>query len=373
MLILLCFAPGCKKTKQVSNPIPPQKEEEAVPSVVKIVTFGDNLMHIPVINSGKQSDGTYNYSHLFENFQPMIKECDIAVMGQETIFGGQHLGYSGYPLFNSPTDVGKSLADEGFDVVLHASNHVLDKWDSGIENTLGFWENYPDITVLGINASPEEKETVDIVEKNGIKIAMMNYTYGTNSLVLPKGKEYMVNYIDREKIEKDLTYAEENADFSIVFIHWGVENSTSASGEQKTLALDMCSWGADLIVGSHPHVLQGAEWIESENKNKAFVYYSLGNYVSRQIQVPNLLGGISCVTVGRNGDKVEIMQAKLLPHVTHYNMTSTEFDVYPLKDYTDELASVHGVGPKDGAVTKQRFVDILENIFKDYDKEILVY
>lgn len=348
-------------------------EQKEKTGLVTLVALGDNLMHMPVINSGRLSDGSYDYSHLYERLQPMISNTDIAVIGQETVFAGEHLGYSGYPLFNSPADVGRTLVKEGFDVVLHASNHALDKWASGIESTLDFWEDYPEVTVLGINRTEEEKNTVDIVEKNGIRIAMLNYTYGTNGLLPPKGKEYIVNYIDRQNIEKDLKYAEENADFTIAFMHWGEENSIRVSGEQKELARLMCGWGADLIVGSHPHVMQGAEWIESDNSNRAFVYYSLGNYVSRQLKAANLLGAVACVSIGFNNGNAEILKAKVLPVVTHYDNTYTSFSVYPLREYTDDIAVYHGVSSHDGAVSKKRFTDLTEEIFKDYDRSVLVY
>lgn len=342
-----------------------------IDETISILTLGDNLLHMPVVNSGKLADGTYNYSHLFEKLQPSIKNADLAVICQETVFGGEKFGYSGYPLFNSPTDMGKSLVDEGFDVVLHASNHVLDKWAEGIENTLEFWESYPQMTVLGINESEEEKQKVDFVDIKGVRLALLNYTYGTNGLVLPKGKEYLVNYIDEEKIQKDVSFAEINSDFTIAFMHWGTEYSSKPDNFQKNLARKMCEWGVDLIIGSHPHVIEPVEWIEAENGNKMLVYYSLGNFVSRQKEVRNLLGGLADVKLSFDGETVKIKEHKFVPIVTHYDVTSSKFSVYPLDMYTDEMAAQHGVAQYDGRVSLERWQDMLNQAFEGYDISVL--
>ena len=343
--------------------------EEVINEHISILTLGDNLLHMPVVNSGLKKDGSYDYSHIFAKLQPRIREADIAVIGQETPFGGKEFGYSGYPMFNSPSEMGKTLVKEGFDVVLHASNHILDKQAKGVENTLEFWNKYPDTLVLGINESPEEKETVDIIEKKGAKLAMLNYTYGTNGMVLPQGKEYLINYIDEDKISKDVKYAESNADFTIAFMHWGTEYSTKPDEEQKKLAEKMCEWGVDLIIGSHPHVIEPMEWIESENGNRMLVYYSLGNFVSRQLEAVNLLGGMADVTLRYDGKAVEIERYEFVPIVTHYDRNYTDFAVYTLESYDNDLASGHGVAAHNGAVSVERWQEMVDSIFEGYSTQ----
>lgn len=372
ILSLILLLPACGKNEgNNKEDIPVASEKPVINEIISIYALGDNLLHMPVINSGKQADGTYKYNHLFEKLQPEIKNADIAVIGQETVFGGEKFGYSGYPLFNSPSDMGKTLVEEGFDVVLHASNHVLDRWSEGIENTLAFWKNYPGVKVLGINESPEEKNKVEIVNIKAASIALLNYTYGTNGLILPEGKEHLVNYIDNEKIMKDALYAEENADFTIAFMHWGTEYSIKPDDAQKALAKEMCSWGVDLIIGSHPHVIEPVEWIQSENGNKMLVYYSLGNFVSRQKEARNLLGGAADVKLSYDGEKVSIKEYSFVPIVTHYNLTSTAFWVYPLKSYSDTLASGHGIAQYDGAVSIERWTKMLKETFEGYDTSII--
>ena len=336
------------------------------PSEVSLVMVGDNLLHIPLIRNGEQPDGTHNFDSLYENMGAYFKNADVSVIVQETILGGKELGYSGYPMFNTPQAVGDAIKNAGFDVVLHATNHTLDKGSKGVENTIEYWKNHPEITVLGINESKDLQNEVSLYEKNGIKFALLNYTDSTNGIPLPKNKEYLVNTVDEEKIIRDLTYAESNADFTIVFMHWGVEYHFKESAEQTDLATLMCEYGADLIMGSHPHVIQPVKWIEAENGNRTLVFYSLGNYVSRQKEAANLLGLMANVKIYNKGDgTVFIKEASVMPTVTHYNVNSKGFRVYPLKDYTDELASIHGVAQYDGKVSVERFKNIFENVFKD--------
>ncbi len=369
VLSVVLILSGCKKADDEVVPA----FSETVKETISIYALGDNLLHMPVINSGKKADGTYNYTHFFDKLQPEIRDADIAVIGQESVFAGKEMGYSGYPLFNSPSDMGKTLVNEGFDVILHASNHVMDKLTPGVENTLKFWSDYPEVTVLGVNESEMDKYTIDIKEVKGAKIAMLNYTYGTNGIAIPADKEYLVNLIDEDKIHSDVRYAEENADFTIAFMHWGTEYSISSDQMQKELAEKMCQWGVDLIIGSHPHVIEPVEWITSENGNQMLVYYSLGNFVSRQLEVRNLLGGVAGVTLTYDGEDVVISDYSFMPIVTHYDTTYTIFDVYPLKEYTNEIAIGHGVASHDGAVSVERFRNMVNETFEGYDVSILDY
>lgn len=355
---------------QITNDVVVKEEN----SEVSLVMVGDNLLHMPLIRNAEQEDRTYNFDSLYDGMKPYFENADISVIVQETVLGGADLGYSGYPLFNSPQEVGDSIVKAGFDVVLHATNHMLDKGAKGVENTLEYWKNHPGITVLGINESFEAQEEITYYTKNGIKFALLNYTDSTNGIPRPSGKEYLVNKVDEEKVIKDLAMAEENADFTIVFMHWGTEYRLTQDEGQKKLASLMCENGADLIMGSHPHVIEPVEWIESENGNKTLVFYSLGNYVSRQKEANNLLGIMGSVKIVRNDDDVvSIDSASVMPIVTHYNVNSRGFRVYPLKDYTDELADKHGVSQYDGKVSVERFKNTFEKVFKDNTDVTLDY
>lgn len=359
LLFLLCT--GCSKEASVSSGEATKTQSPPETKTASMLVLGDNLMHMPVVNDGKTADGGYDYSSIFSELQEDITKADIAVIGQETVLGGEELGLSGYPLFNSPQDVGKTLYSVGFNVVLHASNHIMDRNIKGIEKTLEFWDKYPDVTVLGINKSKEEQDAVKIIERGGLKFALLNYTYGTNGIPLPEGKEYAVNLLTREKVEKDIKYADKHADFVVVFPHWGNEYQMSASEEQKELARDMCKWGADAIVGSHPHVIEPCERIESENGNTCVVYYSLGNFVSRQKETKNLLGGAAWLEFTKTGEKCSV-SARFTPIVTHYDYNSRNFKVYKLKNYTNDAAALHGINLYDGRLTKERFYEIFRSV-----------
>jgi len=366
------FTREMDNARVVTTQTKPQKKPE--PKELSLLMVGDNLLHMPLIRNGETPSGSYNFDSLYEKMLPSFQSADLAVIVQETPLGGKELGYSGYPLFNTPQEVGDAIAKAGFDIVLHATNHTLDKGEKGISNSLAFWDTHPEIAVLGINKSEEAAQTVRYIEKNGIKLAVLNYTDSTNGMPLPDGKPYMVNVVDEERIVSDLAIAEKNADFTVVFMHWGTEYSFSPDEGQEKLAAMMCKNGADLIMGSHPHVIEPVEWIQAENGNKALVFYSLGNYVSRQKEAANLLGAMAEVKICSSEEQgTYIDAASITPTVTHYNANSRGFYVYPLKDYTDELASMHGVAQYDGKVSVERFRKIFEEVFLENTDVTLIY
>ncbi|MHB8128198.1 MAG: DUF4846 domain-containing protein [Mobilitalea sp.] len=310
---------------------------------VTLLAVGDNLIHIEVVKSGKQEDGTYNYDQLYSNLKEEISSADIAVINQETILGGDDFAYSGYPNFNSPTEIGDAIINAGFDVVLHATNHTMDKGLKAVNNTFAYWEQNPEITVLGINETFEESEQIPIVEKNGIKLAMLNYTYSLNGYSLPEDKPYLVNMLDKEKMSEDIKKAEASADFTIVFPHWGTEYEYVASVAQKELTAFFYEQGVDLVIGTHPHVLEPVEWIETNEDHRMLIYYSLGNFISYQKEAPRMLGGMANITITKDANGTYISTAAITPIVTHYGQGPSGFSIYKLTDYNKELAVIHGV------------------------------
>ena len=262
--------------------------EVSVPKTVKIVMVGDILLHSRVEEAAMDANGNYNFDFIFANMKSEIAAADIAIVNEEVILGGKELGISGYPSFNAPWEVGDALINAGFDVVCHATNHALDKGKNGITNTLSYWEKHPEITVVGINKSAQEREAVTIIEKNGIRIAILNYTYGTNGISMPKDMPYAVNLLDADKVKKDLAFAEANADFTIVCPHWGTEYNLGIDASQKKWTKIFREGGADLVIGTHPHVLEPAEFLQDDipgisnnhGNGDMLVYYSLGNFVN---------------------------------------------------------------------------------------------
>ena len=193
---------------------------------VTLAMVGDVLLHTPVEESCQAEDGSYDFSSLFVNVKDDVQAADIAIVNQEVIIGGEELGVSGYPSFNAPYEAADALVDTGFDVVLHATNHAMDQGKKGVTNCLANWEKkYPQITISGINKSQEAQDTVTILEQNGIRIAILNYTYGLNGIALPQDMPYAVNLLDEEKVVSDIASAREQADFVVVCPHWGKEYS----------------------------------------------------------------------------------------------------------------------------------------------------
>ena len=342
--------PTTGKYQTEQNSTTPNSEETTTEKEprreVSLVAVGDMLGHESVIYAGKRQDGTYDHSVLFEHMKKDFTEADIAVINQETIFGGEEFGYGGYPNFNSPEEIGTEEVNAGFDVILHASNHTRDVWEKGIENCLDFWKtNHTDTLVLGINRSKKAQNKIPVLERNGIKFAMLNYTYGLNGYKLEEGKEYLVNLMDEDKIKKDIAKAKEVADFIVVFPHWGEEYQYKPNEEQIRLAQMMSDEGADLIIGTHPHVLESIEWLNGKDGNKTLCYYSVGNYISGQTKTHSLLGGMATVKIVKDNGKTYIDDAGLVPIVTHYIWSTGSYltRTYKLADYTEELAAKHTV------------------------------
>ncbi|MFQ9933272.1 MAG: CapA family protein [Lachnospiraceae bacterium] len=347
------------------------------PTTINIKMVGDMLMHTGVSDSGLMEDGTYNYDHLFTNVKEDIQSADIAIVNQEVILGGTELGISGYPTFNAAYEVGDALVNAGFNVVLHATNHTIDKGATGVDNCINYWKtNHPEIGVLGINQTAEDVNNIYVYEQGDIKVAILNYTYGTNGIALPTGREYIVNLLDEERIVNDLKKANELADFVIVCPHWGPEykhepwNEPGSIYDQVGWAQLMADNGADLIIGAHPHVIQPVEWIEGANGNKTLCYWSLGNFVSNQDKAPRMVGAMADITIENNeAGQVYIKDYGVIPLVTQKLFGRGAITTYKLSDYTEELASQNGILRNDAAFSLQYCKDLCRQVFGDLYKE----
>ena len=358
---------------------------EAEPAFLKreitLMATGDNLMHMGVVNAGIQADGSYDYSFLFEGISDFLEVADIKITNQEIILGGNELGFSGYPKFNAPTELGDAIAEAGYNVVLHASNHAADREVSGLLNCVSFWENHPEVLMVGIHKEPAESHDIPLLTIDDITFAILNYTYGPNLEVIPESVrghldmlcdwDRNTGYMDYTTINpqvlSDIEAAEEVADVVIVCPHWGTEYTPVPSSYQETFAEQMTQAGADLFIGTHPHVVQPVEWIESENGNRALCYYSLGNYVSTQKQGLCMLEAMAWVTFRATEDGVVISEEKTgaIPMVCHYKSGPVRAEnVYLLENYTQEQADVHGIRAYGG-------VNLTLNDLQTWSEEIL--
>ena len=339
-----------------TEPIKTLQEPKVETYNLSLIAVGDNLIHSPIYKKAKQADGSYDFSSMYANIKDTIQSYDLAVINQETIYVNDEVNVSSYPCFGTPSSMGDTLVDVGFDVILNATNHTWDKRSIGYENTINFWKKYPEITTLGIHEDENDFNTVDIVEKNGFKLAMFNYTYGLNGFTLPSDKQYAVDLLDnKEKFIADLQRVEHDVDFSICFLHIGNEYVYEPTTYQVDYVNDIIDAGADIVICSHPHVVEPYDLVTTENGNSAIVYYSCGNFISGQNEVPRVLGGMAELNLTKTvTDGVvtscEVSDYDFEPIVTHYN--STEHTIYKLEDYTEDLAKTHSLASKGLSVEK---------------------
>lgn len=338
-------------------------------TTASVIAVGDNLYHQSLIDAGASEDGNWNYDKIYTHITDAIKYADIRMIDQETVFTTDHDSVSSYPSFATPTEVGDAIVKAGFNVVESANNHIDDFGEGFLTDTLNFWKTkYPDVTLLGIHDSQEDADTVKIREVNGIKIAFLDYTYGTNVGGI-EGKDYMIDMIRKEKITTMIQKAKQQADCIIFVAHWGTEDETMPNEYEKQWAAYLMEQGVNVIIGGHPHVLQPYGRISDGKGNETVVFYSLGNFVSTQQKLEELLGGMAKFTIQKtveNGKtSIQILTPTVEPLVMHYNSDAGEFGPYMLSDYTEELASQNGVQKYigDGVFTldnlKKKFNEIM--------------
>lgn len=342
---------GQAPTNQVQADTEVVTEEVFKPTSAKLVAVGDNLMHRSCTLSAKNADGTYDFTKHFANMADIFKAADLAVISQDTVLGGIELGATSTEtgIFNTAVELADGMADAGINVVLAANNHIMDEGSAGLNTMMSYFSTkYPNITLLGVNNSREAKDEPVYVETNNIKIAMINYSYGSNQTADLDASPYLLNQYDEDWLSDILKQAREEADFIIAFPFWGEQNSMDYAQEQERQAQFLADNGVDLIIGSYPHVVEPVKWITAENGDRTLVYYSLGNFQSIQNTVENMLGGQANVTISKEEDGTHISDYSLDFVVTHYEQreSSEYYDIvttYPLADYTSDLAARHGM------------------------------
>ena len=347
---------------------------EPEPPTIEIIMVGDMLMHTKVVEKGLQQDGSYNFDFLFENVLDEIEEADIALVNQETILGGKELGLSGYPRFNSPYEIGDALVKAGFDVILHATNHALDADKDGLLNCINFWEeNYPEVSYLGIYADQDARENnIYLYRQEDITIAILNYTYSTNGISTPIDMPYAVNYLDKDQVIEDIQKANELADFVIVCPHWGTEYKLDISKSQEKWTEIFLENGVDLVLGTHPHVIEPVEWVTDEGGNSMLVFYSLGNFVNGTSGTGSgvanrMVGGMAQVVLTRDQDGDVVIQSyDAIPLVCHWS--EEEITTYFLSDYTEEMAEQNGILQQDPEFSLQGCKELVMEVWgTDWD------
>ncbi|WP_257530916.1 CapA family protein [Irregularibacter muris] len=337
ILSLAILWTGCGM-KDIGQESPQNSEEtprEEIPRIEEITmaAVGDIMVHSPQFEAAYVGgEEKYDFYPTFQPIEKYIQETDIAVANLETTFAGEDKGYTGYPMFNSPEQLGKALKQTGFDVITTANNHSLDRRSQGVKSTLDFLDQ-EGLDYTGTARSQEERDRILIKEVKNVKIAFLAYTYGTNGIPLPEDEPYLVNLIDKTQIEEDIQRAKaENPDIIVASMHFGVEYQRTPNDEQKELVDFLAQQGVDVILGSHPHVIQPMEIknvVTAEGEEKeVFVIYSMGNFISNQRDRYTDSGLILQMGFEKNfkTNKTVLKQVEYIP--TWVNKTSTGGKLY---------------------------------------------
>ena len=300
------------KLKSENKNVPGAINEEE--SKLSLVMVGDGLIHSSVYKDAYHN-GKYDFKDQLEFIKSIVSKYDLAFYNQETILGGTDIGLSDYPTFNSPWEFGDAMLDAGFNIVNLASNHTLDRGEKAVLKSCEYWKD-KEVLTAGSYCSKEDSLEIPIKEKNGIKYAMLSYTYGTNGIQIPKGKEYLVNLYSDEKAKYDIENIRDKVDLLLVSMHWGTEYQSEPSSEQKRQSEYLASLGVDIIIGTHPHVIQPVTYIDD-----TLVIYSLGNFISAQstnsdyntmVELMSMVDVVKTTKNGKSSIKLENLNNELL-------------------------------------------------------------
>lgn len=309
---------------------------------IKMTVIGDIMCHNSQYKDA-YNGSTYDFSYVFDDIKNYISSADIAVGNLETTFAGKERGYSNYPRFNSPEQLAYNLKDMGIDVLCTANNHSMDTNYSGVVSTLDFLDD-AGISHMGTSRTAEEQNQILVKDVNGIKIAFLAFTYGTNGIPVPSANSYCVNLIDKDLILKQLELAKaQEPDLICVNMHWGLEYQNVQNSDQEDWADFLFENGVDVILGSHPHVLQPMEkrtvTLEDGTTKNCFVIYSLGNFISGQTKKNTRTSIILNINFTKDGEtgKTTIGDVSYVP-IYMYKSSFGSTKRYKLLDITSSIA-----------------------------------
>ena len=325
----------------------PEPTPEPTPTVetVRFSATGDDLIHDGIYLQAKArgSDGYYDFSYAYENMRDFYTQFDVNWLNQETLVNDA-FAPSGYPMFSSPGDITDALYDLGFRVFSLSNNHSYDKGAAGIDASRAHWAAMPDDVVTMGFYNLETYDDYAYQTVNGITFGYLSYTEHTNGLPTPSDVVYLS---DLDTIERQIAAMRPNCDVLVVSCHWGVEGSHDVVDSQRQMAQWLADRGVDLIIGTHPHVTQTAEWLTGAGGNTSFVAYSLGNFLNAQSSADNVIGAVLDLTFQKTtqpdgSSAVEMQDPKLHCVVTQYEDGWKNVRVYPYPAYTDEMGAAHG-------------------------------
>ena len=335
------------KKGEKSEESKPKEEKPIEDSHIKISVLGDIMCHnTQFADAYDNSTKTYDFSYVFEDVQEVTSDSDILMGNLETTFAGEEKGYSNYPNFNTPEQLAYDLKEMGVDILTTANNHCMDTGYAGVESTLNYLDDAK-IEHTGTNRSKEEQNKILVKEINGVKIAFLSFTYGTNGIAIPSDKSYAVNIMDEDFVLSQIELAKkENPDLIFASVHWGIEYQNVQNKDQEKWADFLIANGVSVIFGSHPHVLQPMEYREVQSENGetrvGFVIYSLGNFMSGQTQKNTRTSIILNLNITKKGDTSEIFvdDVSYIPIYTYKGSGNKKYKVMnidkAIKNYENE-------------------------------------
>lgn len=294
------------------------EESEEKEETITLTAAGDCLMHNTQIWSGMQQDGSYSFPTFFADVEYLIKQGDYSSTNFEAPMAGADAGYSGYPIFNSPDAAAEAFANAGFDLIITANNHILDKGFDGASRTMQVLHD-SDLDTVGTYLSAEDKQQFLIKDIRNVKVGYLAYSYSTNGMPVPPEHPYFFNFLDPEQILADIEALRPQVDVLVLVLHWGVEYSPQPTNEQKDLARQFLTAGADIILGSHPHVIQSMEVLKINGQDK-FVIYSMGNFISHQKGLERNSGIVLKLKLTKDFDsgKTILSEVSYTPTYSHF-------------------------------------------------------
>lgn len=361
---------------KVSENIVKESRPKETPITFTMTAIGDSLCHnTQYWDAYNKETGEYDFSYVYEDIRDYTKYTDITIGSLETTFAGEERGYSNYPTFNTPDSLAKALKNIGVDIISLAGNHALDYGYTGLCRTIDVLDD-AGISHLGTYKTAEEQEQLLIKNIKGVNIAFINYTYGTNGIPVPSGKEYCVNLIDKDLIKKQIQQAkEQKVDIIVACMHWGTEYRTTANSEQKELADFLFENGVDIILGNHPHVLEPMEkrtiTLEDGTEKEVFVVYALGNFTADQRDEITRDSAILNLTITKNIDgKISIDKVDYVPIYMYKNTTVSthKFKILDIEKTIYEYES--GLNTSIGSTTYKNLKTQLEKIKSILGEEI---
>lgn len=331
------------------TPVVTQKRTPQVDNSIRLIATGDMLAHDSINSNAKTADD-YDYTKFFAQVREYTTKGDIRFCNQEGLSAGEAFGITGYPSFNAPKAFPRDLQAIGCNTINLANNHMADKGQTAIDETIASWEALKPLAVSGANRTVAERDTVRYIETKSIKVAYVTFNEINNNRSTP---EHAITMLNDTNITTLITEARTNADFVMVSVHWGSYEGNSEVGPIQTeWTKKIVNLGADVVIGTGPHVLQKAEWQDGLDDRKVFVWYSIGNFLSAQLALKERIGGIAVMKLEKTTNpKIPVKVAKVgfLPTYMHYDWsaadrvaenltTRTNFALYPLNKSADVLS-----------------------------------